>query len=462
MDARRSEATDDGRSHRVVVVGGGFGGLRAVRALRDAPVEVTLVDRRNHHLFQPLLYQVAAGVLSPDEIAPPLRGILRDQRNARVVMGEVGGFDLGAREVLLDRVAGGGEGSIPYDTLIVAAGARHSYFGHDEWEASAPGLKSVEDALEIRRRVLTAFEAAEAEPDPGRRAEWLTFVVVGGGPTGVEVAGQIAEIAHTTLRRDFRSIDPTTAAVLLVEAGGGVLRSFHPTLSERASTALAGLGVSVHPGCLVTDVDRESISIVDADGTRRLGARTVIWAAGVSASPLAAALAEAADAPLDRSGRVGVRPDMTLPDHPEVFAIGDMAAPLGEDGEMRPLPGVAPVAMQQGGYVGRVIARRLAGEEAPAPFSYRDKGSMATIGRRRAVVEIGPLRLSGGPAWAVWLAIHLGYLVGFQNRLLVTTRWASNFLLRSRDARQIGEDRPAGAAHEALIAALAADPRDGA
>lgn len=423
--------------HRVVIVGGGFGGLQAAEKLGRADADVTLVDRRNFHLFQPLLYQVATGALSPGEIASPLRGVLKRQRNTTVMLGEVTGIDLDARRVALHQ-----EGERPvdleYDTLIVAAGARHSYFGHDEWAEIAPGLKSLEDALELRRRILSAFEAAEIEQDPEVQRALLTFVVVGAGPTGVELAGQIAEIARDTVRRDFRHIDPTTARILLVEGADRVLLAFSERLSHKAERQLEKLGVSVRERRLVVDVDADGVTVELADGSREhIGSRTVIWAAGVEASPLAASLAAASGAPLDRAGRITVEPDLTLPGHPEVFALGDMVRVSDGDGGQIPLPGVAPAAMQQGRYAAKVIRRRLAGDVAPSPFRYADKGNLATIGRMKAVGEIKGLPLSGTIAWLGWLFIHLFYLTGLQNRVLVLIRWTVSFLTHGRGARLI-------------------------
>jgi NADH:ubiquinone reductase (H+-translocating) len=413
-------------AHRVVVVGGGFGGLQAVRGLRRAPVEVTLVDRRNFHLFQPLLYQVATGALAAGEIASPLRGILKRQRNARVVLDEVGGFDLAGRRVLLAASA------LEYDTLVVAAGAGHAYFGHDEWRPVAPGLKSLEDAADIRARVLGAFEAAEVERDPGRRREWLTFAVIGGGPTGVELAGQIAEIARDTLRRDFRAIDPRDARILLLEAGERVLADFPERLSARAGAALERLGVTPLLGRAVVDVERTAVTVQAPRGpAARIPARTTIWAAGVRATGLAGELAGAIGADVDAAGRVLVTPELTLPDHPEVFALGDMARVAGAD-----LPGVAPVAMQQGRHAAKAIRARLAGRKR-GPFRYVDKGNVATIGRRRAVIDVAGIRLSGTLAWLGYLLVHLFYLVGLQNRALVLIRWTVSYVTRGRGARLI-------------------------
>jgi NADH dehydrogenase len=415
-------------AHRVVVIGGGFGGLQAALKLRRAPVELTLVDRRNFHLFQPLTYQVATGALSPGEIAYPLRAIFKRNRNVRVVMAEVTDFDLDAREVHLRPVRGiPTPARLPYDTLIVAGGSRYSYFGHDEWREHAAEVKSLESALVVRSRLLGAFEAAEEEPDARTRAAWLTFVVVGAGPTGVEMAGQIGELARDTLRRDFRNIDPTTARILLVEAVARVLPAFPPKLSAKAQRSLETLGVTVLTGRTVVGMDDDSVTI-DAE---RIETRTVIWAAGVTASSLASRLGELTGANQDRAGRVSVEPDLTLPDHPEVFALGDMVR-VGE----RVLPGVAPVAMQQGRYAATVVRARLDSREI-GPFRYRDKGKLATIGRAAAVADVKGLRLSGFVAWLTWLFVHLWYLIGFQNRLLVLIRWTFSFVTRGRGARLI-------------------------
>jgi len=414
--------------HRVVVVGGGFGGLQATQGLRHANVDVTLVDRRNFHLFQPLTYQVATGALSPGEIAYPLRTIFKRDRNVRVVLAEVADFDLEAHRVLLRPV---GEVPAPetleYDTLVVAGGSRYSYFGHDDWSEYAAEVKSLESALVVRSRLLSAFEAAEAETDPERRRAWLTFVVVGAGPTGVEMAGQIAELARDTLPHEFRAMDPRTARILLVEAAGRVLTTFPPSLSAKAAGSLARLGVTVLTGRTVTGVDAAGVTI----GEERVPARTIVWAAGVTASSLAGRLGELTHAELDRAGRVAVRPGLTLPGHPDVFALGDMV----RVGDMV-LPGVAPVAMQQGRYVARVVRDRLDGRTTP-PFRYRDKGNLATIGRAAAVADLRGLKLSGFLAWVTWLFVHLFYLVGFQNRVLVFIRWSVSFLTHGRGARLI-------------------------
>ncbi|HEX2506709.1 MAG TPA: NAD(P)/FAD-dependent oxidoreductase [Miltoncostaeaceae bacterium] len=434
-------------SHRVVVIGGGFGGLAAVRRLKRAGTEIVLIDRRNFHLFQPLLYQVATGSLTAGEIASPLRGLLKRRRDVTVMLGSVTSLDLEARAVVIDPVGDRDAVTVPYDTLIAAAGAGHAYFGHDEWEPLAPGLKTVEDAIEIRRRILTAFEAAEADDDPERRAAWLTFVIVGAGPTGVELAGQIGEIARDTLRRDFRSIDPASARILLLEGDDRVLTAFDPRLSARAERALGQLGVSVQVGALVSGVDARGVTVTRGDGgTDRIAARTVVWAAGVQASGLARLLAAANGAETDRAGRVTVGPDLALPGHPEVMALGDMVRVADGAGGVLPLPGVAPVAMQQGRYAADAVRRRLAGRGPGPPFRYRDKGNLATIGRLRAVGEIKGLRLSGFPAWAGWLLVHLFYLSGLQNRVLVMIRWTVSFVTHGRGARLItpAEDPPTG------------------
>ncbi|HZO34804.1 MAG TPA: NAD(P)/FAD-dependent oxidoreductase [Gaiellaceae bacterium] len=417
--------------HRVVIVGGGFGGLQAAQGLRRASVDVTLVDRRNFHLFQPLTYQVATGALSPGEIAYPLRAIFKRDRNVRVVLAEVADFDLAARTLRLRPV---GEVPAPetleYDTLVVAGGSRYSYFGHDDWSEYAAEVKSLESALVVRSRLLSAFEAAEAEMDHESRDAWLTFVVVGAGPTGVEMAGQIAELARDTLPHEFRSMDPRTARILLVEAADRVLTTFPPSLSAKAARSLARLGVTVLTGRTVTGVDADGVTI----GEERVAARTIVWAAGVTASSLARRLGELTQAELDRAGRVTVGPDLTLPGHPEVFALGDMVR-VGAT----VLPGVAPVAMQQGRYVARVVRDRLAGRTTPQ-FRYHDKGNLATIGRAAAVADLRGLKLSGFLAWVTWLCVHLFYLVGFQNRVLVLIRWSVSFLTHGRGARLITVD----------------------
>jgi NADH dehydrogenase len=422
----------DQRPH-VVIVGGGFGGLHAARALRGAPVRITLLDRRNFHLFQPLLYQVATGQLSPANIATPLRAVFRRQQNVQVLLAEVTDIDAGNRRVVLS------DGALDYDYLIVAAGARHHYFGQDRWEKLAPGLKTLEDATDIRRRILLAFEAAEREPDSERRRAWLTFVVVGAGATGLEMAGTIGELAHHTLRGNFRNINPADARVLLLEGADRVLLPFAPDLSAKAARALERLGVTVQTGTVVTDVRADGVTVRRGGQEEHITTHCVVWAAGVQASPLGRCLEKAAGAVLDRAGRVTVGPDLTLPGHPEIFVIGDMA--LCKDAAGKPLPGVAPVAMQQGKYVARAITKRLDQEEV-VPFVYNDRGSMATIGRKSAVADLGWVRLNGLLAWLAWLFIHLMYLVGFQNRLLVFVQWAWNYYTRNRSARLITGDNP--------------------
>lgn len=417
----------------VVVVGGGFGGLWAARALRRANVTVTVVDRRNHHLFQPLLYQVATAALSPADIAAPIRSVLRRQRNAEVVMGEVVDVDRAARQILLaDRTV------IPYDYLIVATGATHAYFGHPEWEPIAPGLKTIDDATEIRRRLLLAFEAAEQEDDAAERRALLTFVIVGAGPTGVEMAGALAEIARNALVRDFRHIDPRTARIILVEGGNRVLPAYDARLSAYAQRALERKGVEVRTNAMVTGIEDGAVFV----GDERIGARNVVWAAGVTASPLGKKL----DAPTDRVGRVEVLPDLSVPGDPRVFVIGDLASLAGEDG--RPLPGVAQVAMQMGRRAAANIVADVRG--APrTPFRYFDKGNMATIGRRAAVLESGRFKVKGWFAWMAWLFIHVVSLIGFRNRISVFVQWAWSYVTWQRGARLITGDvapdlRPGG------------------
>jgi NADH dehydrogenase len=428
----------DGQPHRVVVIGGGFGGLQAAGALARAPVEVTLIDRRNFHLFQPLTYQVATGALSPEEVAYPLRAIFKRRRNVRVLLGEVSGVDLEGRTVRVEPGVGeSGPLTIPYDTLIAAGGSRYSYFGHDEWQAFAHEVKSLESALTVRAQILSAFEAAELETDEERRRAWLTFVVVGAGPTGVEMAGQIGELARDTLRRDFRLMNPRDGRVLLLEMADRVLTTFPPSLSEKAARSLEHLGVTPRLRHTVVDIDDHSVTVeAHGEAQERIPARTVIWAAGVTASSLARRLGEASGAEIDRAGRISVEPDLTLPNHPEVLAFGDMVRVRGEDGELQDLPGVAPVAMQQGRYAAKLVKARLRGKDHK-PFRYRDKGNLATIGRARAVADLHAVRLSGFPAWVAWLVVHLWYLIGFQNRLLVLIRWSFSFFTRGRGGRVI-------------------------
>jgi len=446
--------------HRVVVVGGGFGGLQAVRRLRRAPVEVTLIDRRNFHLFQPLLYQAATGALSPEEIAAPLRAILRGQRNVRVVMGEVRGFDLDHRSVVIDALPNGDQGiTIEYDTLIVAGGSRYSYFGHDEWQRFALEVKSLESALAVRRRIFTAFEAAEIERDPQRREAWLTFVVVGGGPTGCEMAGQIAELARDTLAHDFHAINSRHARILLVEASGRILSAFSPRLSTKAARALERLGVTLVLDTAVIDLDEQSVSTRRTDGTTgHLSTRTMVWAAGVVASELAGELAAASGAEPDRAGRVAVQEDLTIHGHPEVIGLGDMVSVRDAAGTVVPLPGLASVAMQQGRYAAKSVRARMRGAP-PQPFRYADKGNLATIGRAHAVADRG-IQLSGTLAWLTWVTVHIFYLIGFQNRLLVLTRWVFSFVTRGRGARLI--TGPRDGADEADVVRAAPDRKKAA
>ena len=403
----------------VVIIGAGFGGLAAVRGLRRVPVRITIVDRSNHHLFQPLLYQVATAALSPADIAAPIRRIFRGQGNVSVVLAEATGVDVDGRRVIL------ADGSIDYDILIVATGATHAYFGHEEWAEFAPGLKSLGDALEIRRRMLLAFEIAEREPEEARRRAWMTFVIVGAGPTGVELAGTLAEVSRQTLARDFRRINTASARVILVEAGDRVLPAFEEPLSESARKQLEELGVSVWTGVKVTAIDAEGVGI----GSERVEARTVLWAAGVAGSPIARTLG----VPLDRAGRVAVEPDLTVPGREEIYVIGDLAR-IEQDGA--PVPGVAPAAMQQGEHAARNIAAALAGRPR-RPFRYVDKGMLATIGRGAAVGKVGRFRFTGLVAWLLWLFVHILFLIGFRNRLVVMIQWAWSYFTFDRGARLI-------------------------
>lgn len=415
--------------HRVVIVGGGFGGLFAARFLKRADVEVTLIDRRNHHLFQPLLYQLATGILSEGQVAPPIRDILRRQRNVRVELATVNDVDLEGRVVTASRPDRSVR-TYPYDSLIVAAGAGQSYFGHDEYARWAPGMKTINDALELRGRIFGAFEMAETENEPAARRAWLTFVVVGGGPTGVEIAGQIAELARHALKGNFRGIDPADAKVLLFDGGKEILANFGDRLSMKAAAELKRLGVEIACGSIVTGLDAFGADVKGHDGTvRRIQARTKVWAAGVQASPLAGLLAKASGARCDRSGRIEVLPDCSLPGHAEVFALGDMMA-------LNQLPGVAEVAMQSGIHAANTIKRRLRGKEA-VPFKYRDLGSMATVSRFRAVVSFRGMRLSGFPGWLMWLVVHVTFLTGFKNRFQALLHWANTFIAGGRAERTI-------------------------
>lgn len=414
--------------HRVVILGGGFGGLYAAQALKRAPVEVTVVDRRNFHLFQPLLYQVATGALSPGDIAAPIRGVLAHQANTRVLMAAAVDLDAGGRKLIL---SDGGE--LPYDTLLVSTGVENDYFGKNEWEPFAPGLKTVEDATEMRKRILFAFEQAERETDPARRIAWLTFVVVGAGPTGVELAGAVSELARDTLKFDFRSIDPRLAQVIIVDANERVLGAFHPKMSKLAEPLIHRLGILARTGVRVTNIDETGVDLQTPRGTDRIAARTVLWAAGIRGSGFARILAERAGATLERSGRVVVPPELIVPGHPEIFVIGDLAY-REEKGE--PLPGVAPVAMQQAKYVAGVIQSRLKNKPYRG-FQYFNKGTLAVIGRARAVADLGFYQMGGLVAWLAWAFIHLLFIIEFQNRFIIGLRWLFEFVTFNRSARLI-------------------------
>jgi NADH dehydrogenase len=419
--------------HKVVILGGGFGGLSAAQALKNAPVQVTLVDRCNYHLFQPLLYQVATGSLSPANVAGPLRQVLRKQKHTQVLLGEAVHIDAAKRRVILS------DGALDYDTLIVATGATHQYFGHDEWEKFAPGLKNLDDATAMRGRILLAFEAAERERDPEKLRAWMTFVIVGAGPTGAELAGALGEIAHDTLRHDFRAIDPSQTRIILVEGTDRALPTYPPKLSEAARKMLVRLGVTVRTGAMVTDIRADGVTIRVGDHDEIIPTRTVLWAAGVLASPLGVILSQEAGARLDRARRVIVEPDMSIAAHPEILVIGDLSNFSHQTG--RPLPGVAQPAIQQGHYVAKLIRARLRGEKLP-PFHYFDKGNLATIGRGAAVADLNGLRLSGWPAWLMWVFIHLVYIIQFQNRLLVMLQWAWLYITFDRSARLITGKNP--------------------
>jgi NADH dehydrogenase len=432
--------------HHVVIIGGGFGGLAAGRSLKGAAVEVTLIDRRNFHLFQPLLYQVATGWLSPANIASTLRAALKDQKNAQVLLAEATGFDLDQRRVIL------GDGQITYDTLIVATGSHHHYFGNERWQAVAPGLKTIEDATEIRRRIFLAFETAERESDAAKLEALLTFAIVGGGPTGVELAGALGEIAHDTLKHDFRRIDPSKTRILLIEGGERILPTYPEELSTKASALLKNLGVTVRVNALVSDISAEAVTIKQGKTSERIPCRTVIWAAGVQASPLGQILAKSSGAKLDRAGRIEVESDLTIAGHPEIFVIGDLANYAHQTG--KPLPGIAPVALQQGRYVARVIAARIKEQQLPS-FHYRDRGAMAIIGRASAVVDLGRLRFSGYFAWLAWLFVHLINLIEFENKILVLVQWGWYYVNRNRAARLI-----VGAARTATVCADDREPNE--
>jgi NADH dehydrogenase len=419
--------------HHVVIIGGGFGGLSAARKLKHAPVQVTLIDRCNYHLFQPLLYQVATGSLSPANIAEPLRNILKRQANAHVLLAEATRIDAANRRVILS------DGVIEYDTLIVAAGSSHTYFGHEEWAKYAPGLKTIDDATEMRSRILLAFEAAERESDPIKLQEWMTFVIVGGGPTGAELAGALGEIARDTLRQNFRDIDPKKTRIVLVEGADRVLPTYPSSLSEAARGMLARLGVTIRTGSIVTDIREHLVTIREGNVSEQIPTRTILWAAGVLGSPLGPLLSRDTGAPADKAGRIIVEPDLTVPGHPEIFVVGDLANFSHQTG--KPLPGVAQPAIQQGKYVARAIERRLQGETIP-PFHYFDKGNLGVIGRGAAVADLNRLRLSGIPAWLIWIFIHLLYIVEFQNRLLILLQWSWLYVTYDRSARLITGKSP--------------------
>ena len=415
--------------HRVVIVGGGFGGLFAAKFLRRVPVEVTLIDRANHHTFQPLLYQLATGILSEGAVAPPLRQVLRWHRNARVELAEVTGFDLQARTVTAAKALGPPL-VVPYDSLIVAAGATGSYFGHDEFTVFAPGMKTVDDALELRARIFGAFEMAELEQDPEAQRLWLTFAVIGAGPTGAEMAGQIAELSRRSLKRNFRRIDPASARVILFDGGEEPLATFGDKLCAKATREIERTGVELRMRTRVNDVKADAIVVQGPDGEEHIPCHTRVWAAGVQGSPLGALVAQAAGAETDRAGRVEVLPDCTLPDHPEVFVVGDLMA-------LNKLPGVAEVAMQSGLHAARTIKRRQRGDAAAKPFRYRDLGSMATISRFRAIVSFRGIRVGGFIGWMMWAFVHLTFLTGFKNRWIALFKWLSSFVGASRDERTI-------------------------
>jgi NADH:ubiquinone reductase (H+-translocating) len=415
---------------KVIIIGGGFGGLSAAQALKSAPVDVTLIDRRNYHLFQPLLYQVATGSLSAGEIAAPIRGILGRQKNTRVWLGDVEDIDPVAKRVLLADGA-----SLEYDFLIVAAGSKTSYYGHDDWQKWAPGLKSVEEALTLRHKILYAFEVAERLDDPAERRAWLTFTIIGAGPTGVELAGAIAEIAQQTLRHDFRSIDPEDAQIILLDGSPRVLTAFPEDLAQHAVQSLAKLGVQTKMGAMVHELTRDGISYVTNGSTQTLSTKTVIWAGGVTVTPLTKTLARRTGADTDRGGRIKVGPDLTIPKFPDIFVVGDMAFSIDKHGKQ--LPGVAQVAMQGGAYAAKAIVRKVKGKPKPAPFDYFDKGNLAVIGRAAAVANVFGVHLWGLPAWMVWAFIHLAYIVEFQSRILVFVQWAIQDVTFARGSRLI-------------------------
>jgi NADH:ubiquinone reductase (H+-translocating) len=433
---------------KVIIVGGGFGGLCAAQALKSAPVDVTLIDKRNYHLFQPLLYQVATGSLSPGEIAAPLRSVLSRQQNCRVLLGDVEDIDPEAKHVLLADGA-----SIEYDSLIVAAGSRSSYYGHEGWREWAPSLKSVEEAINIRHKILYAFEVAERVSDSAQRRAWLTFIIVGAGATGVELAGAIGEIARQTLTHDFRSIHPGDAQIILLDGAPRVLPTFPEDLAEKATRSLATLGVQVKTGTMVKEITKEGLTLESRDGTEQWKARTVIWAGGVAVAPLGETLARRTKAAASKGGQIAVGPRLTIAGYPDIYVVGDLALSLDSKG--RPLPGVAQVAMQEGTYAAHAIVRKVQGKKELAPFKYFDKGSLAVIGRWAAVADVFGFHLSGLPAWLIWACIHLMYIVQFQNRLLVFIQWAVQDLTFSRGARLITGVAPSDFNFDDELASLA-------
>lgn len=430
------EPLENQSPHHVVIVGGGFGGLYAAKALGNAPVNVTLIDKRNFHLFQPLLYQVATGTLSPADISSPLRSVVSSNKNTKVLLGEVKDVEPTQRKV----ITSSGE-ELSYDTLIVATGVSHFYFGNDHWETVAPGLKTVEDALQMRRRIFMAFESAEKETDPEKRRAWLTFVIVGAGPTGVELAGAIAEIAFNTLKKDFRNIDTSEAKILLLEGLDRVLPPYAPDLSAKAEASLTKLGVTVQTKTLVTNIADNIVTTKQGDQVEHIPSRTILWAAGVKASPMGKIVADRTGAQLDRAGRVVVEPDLSVSGHSNIFVIGDLANFSHQTG--KPLPGVAPVAMQQGEYVAEMVKQQLTSSSRPA-FSYVDRGSLAVIGRNAAVVDLGFIKFSGFFAWLFWVFIHIYFLIEFDNKLVVFIQWAWNYVTRKRGARLITGDESMG------------------
>lgn len=429
------DIADKQSPHHVVIVGGGFGGLYAAQALSRAPVKVTLVDRRNFHLFQPLLYQVATGSLSPADISSPLRAVLSKNKNTKVWLAEVKDIDPQQQKVITN------SGDLTYDSLIIATGVSHHYFGNDNWERVAPGLKTIENALEIRRRIFLAFEAAEKEPDLEKRRAWLTFVIVGGGPTGVELAGAIAELAYSTLKKDFRDIDTTETKILLLEGMDRILPPYPPELSTKAEKSLQKLGVTVQTNTLVTHINDHIVTMKQGDKIEQIPAKTILWAAGVKASPIGKVLAQKTGVELDRVGRVMVEPDLSISNYPNIFVIGDLANFAHQDGT--PLPGIASVAMKEGEYVAKLIKQRLVEQTIPA-FHYVDTGSLAVIGRNAAVVNLGYVKLSGFLAWLIWVFVHIYYLIEFDNKLVVMIQWAWNYFTRKRGARLITGDESIG------------------